>query len=160
MALMIPTSFQHVRGLTKSVLTQLPESITDQIPDGCSNNLRWLAGHILFAGEGLLLRLAGEAMELPAAWGNYFSRNTSPSDFDAETPAWGTILAAIEPSTERLLAELDRLDPAQRLPEPWRPASAPLVIETRGEALALATWHEALHVGQMMTYRNLLGARS
>lgn len=140
-------------------LQQVPPDIVDRIPPGCRNNIRWLAGHIALSTERLILKLAGEATFLPEEWVAWFSRDTSPADFTAATPAWPEILVALEESGAVVAAKLDEMDPARELVTPFRPQSAPIVAETVGAATAMALWHEGLHAGQIMTYRNILTAQ-
>lgn len=152
----VPSAFPTVRGFCGKVAGEMPPAIVDRIPPGCHNNVRWLVGHCLVSTERLILGFAGRPMVSPAGWEAYFAINTSPSDFDAGTPAWDALLAALAKSGEALLGELAALDPAEELPQPFDVPRAGLHFTTRGEMVAMATWHEATHVGQMMTYRNIL----
>lgn len=134
----------------------MPVDIVDGIPTGCHNNLRWLVGHCLVSAERLVLGFAGRPLISPTVWEEYFAINTSPANFNGGTPGWDELLAAMGTSSEALLAELAGLDPAEELPRPFDAPSVGLHLTTRGDMVAMATWHEAMHVGQMMTYKNLL----
>jgi len=156
MELMVPTAFPIVRGFTSQTCGGLPAEIVDTIPAGCANNLRWLLGHCILSAERLMLWRAGRAMVSPEAWATYFTRDTSPANFDAATPAWPDLLTQLAVSADAINMELAHLDPEEELAEPFSAPRAGLHLTTRGEMVAMATWHEAMHLGQMNTYRRLL----
>ena len=157
MQLTVPCVFDHVRGLLCQVVGETPADLADRIPPGCRNDLRWQLGHTILSAESLILGLAGEALAAPVEWRAWFARETSPGDFVADTPTWPDLRSALDTSTAALLKRLETLDPDETLSEPFAPRTAPIRIETRGGLVAMATWHEGLHLGQIMSYRNVLG---
>jgi hypothetical protein len=159
MAIRVPEHLSTVRGLTQQVVAALPPELAEAVPPGCGNNLRWQLGHVIVATEGLVFGLQREPMCVPPEWRRWFGRGTSPAAFSAATPDWTSLAEVLQTSSERILARLPELDPGRVLPEPFRPATAAVVIETVGAAIAMATWHEGYHLATMRTYARVLAGQ-
>ena len=124
-------------------------------PHEGGNCVNWILGHVV-ASRSSLLRLLGEEPVLGEAGEKRYARGSTPLADAADALPLSELLAAFESSQERLVSGLKRLDPAMLSDAPPPGAAVP-GIETLGQSLAIHSFHESYHIGQLGALRRILG---
>jgi uncharacterized damage-inducible protein DinB len=120
-------------------------------PNGNSNHMLWVAGHVIWA-RAAVMGLLGQPWSQP--WFPLFARGSKTVGAE-EYPASAEILNAFAEASTRLTAALDAAtDEALSAPGPERIPSADKTLA--GTILFLAH-HDAYHVGQAAYIRAWLG---
>jgi len=151
---------RFVRGRISGLVANTPAAVADDVPPNCRNSLRWQLGHIITVTERVAVGLSGAAVSYPEEWLRYFGPGTTVYNFDAGTPTWSDLVAALEASTEHMAATIPGLDLAAPLAVPFTPAAATLKIEFLWQAVAVAPLHDSAHMGMMRVYYRILTGRS
>ena len=120
-------------------------------PNGSSNHLLWVVGHVLWA-RGAVLGLLGSPWTAPAA--ELFARGVKVEDAD-KYPAPEEIVAALEDSSTRMTTALEQAS-EEKLAQPG-PERIPSVDGTVGGVINFLAFHETTHVGQAAYLRAYLG---
>ncbi|KON88209.1 DinB superfamily protein [Sporosarcina globispora] len=141
------TIFKHmetVRGITEKSINRIPEEISDIIPEGFNNSIRWNFGHIAFVQEKLVFGISGEAMKVPMNYEHFFGAGTKPADWTETLPSFTEIASVLSEQKPRIKTFLHgRLD--QKLPSPFINRSG-ITFHTTGEAFLFGFYHEAMHM--------------
>ena len=85
------TIIQHmetVRSLTEQTMKKIPEEISNIIPIGFNNNIRWNFGHIAFVQEKLVFASLGEEMNIPKEYEQLFGAGTKPAEWKVTPPSF------------------------------------------------------------------------
>lgn len=117
-------------------------------PDGATHSIAEIVGHIHFWQAWFLARIAGEARPIVAA-----AASGWPT---VDAAGWDEVRAAFEAGLEQAAVIGDRVD---RLDAPVVPTIEfpPLAAYTVREALVHIAVHNAHHLGQVITLRQVLG---
>ncbi len=141
------TIFNHmetVRGITEKSIERIPEEISDIIPEGFNNNIRWNFGHIAFVQDKIVFGILGEEMKVPKNYENLFGAGTKPSDWEVAPPSLTEIAAVLTDQKSRIKAFLPgRLD--EKLAKPFTNRGG-ITFYTAGEAFLFSFYHEAMHI--------------
>lgn len=141
------TIFNHmetVRGITEKSIERIPEEISDIIPEGFNNNIRWNFGHIAFVQDKIVFGILGEEMKVPKNYENLFGAGTKPSDWAVTPPSFTEIAAVLADQKSRIKAFLPgRLD--EKLAKPFTNRGG-ITFYTAGEAFLFSFYHEAMHI--------------
>ncbi|WP_026582436.1 DinB family protein [Bacillus sp. J33] len=141
------TIFNHmetVRGITEKSIERIPEEISDIIPEGFNNNIRWNFGHIAFVQDKIVFGILGEEMKVPKSYENLFGAGTKPSDWAVTPPSFTEIAAVLAEQKSRIKDFLPgRLD--EKLPKPYTNRGG-ITFYTAGEAFLFSFYHEAMHI--------------
>lgn len=124
-------------------------------PEPAGNSLNWIVGHLVATYDHLLPVLGGEPV-LAGEQKALYDRGTTPlADAEKAVPI-DTLRQAFATAHERVVEGLGKL-PEERLaePAPFSPTKNP--DETLGSLLAILTFHQAYHVGQLGIGRRLAG---
>jgi len=120
-------------------------------PNGSSNHLLWVVGHVLWA-RGAVLGLLGSPWTSPSA--ALFARGVKVEDA-GKYPAPEELSAALSDSSARLTAALEGAS-EEELAKPG-PEKIPSVDGTVGGVVSFLAFHETTHVGQAAYLRAYLG---
>ncbi|MEM1503097.1 DinB family protein [Domibacillus sp. 8LH] len=136
--------FIFARNAALGTIAKAPENKWDEIPAGFSNNIRWNAGHIFVAAEGLL-HLADEAYEtVHPDWNALFATGTRPANWPAEFPSAEEITNALQEQLNRV----ERHFSAKLGEKAAKPVTiGPLEMTTVEALLQFVTFHEGMHTG-------------
>jgi hypothetical protein len=124
-----------------------------------TNNIRWLAGHLVAGRYRNLARLGVHAEEYPPM-DKYVLKNTPPPNaiaFDpaVDYPSLAESLAYWKQYSEQFMQALKNVTKEQ-----WSetiPFTVPIGGNTIGDALTFIAMHETYHIGQMSLMRKSLG---
>ena len=141
-------AFAHLSILRNKNIS-LFENVTEKqvllIPEKFSNNLYWQAGHILTTQMSLLYRRSN--LEMPLIDKNYisyFSKGTSPSDFDSEIPTFNKLLYELKESLSKLQKDLHNYSKA-KYDVPVQ-VSFGMTLHSFHDAVLTIPYHEAYHL--------------
>jgi hypothetical protein len=135
---------ETVRGITEQLIKKIPEEISDIIPNGFNNNIRWNFGHIAFVQEKLIFGLLDEEMSIPKDYEQLFGAGTKPAEWKGTPPSFAEIALILMEQKTRIKEFIPgRLN--EKLPTPFTNRGG-ITFYTVGETLLFSFYHEALHV--------------
>ena len=133
-----------MRGITEHTMKKMPEEISDLIPKGFNNNIRWNFGHIAFVQEKLVFGLLDEDMNIPKDYENFFGTGTKPAEWKEAPPSFTEIAEVLAKQKTRIQDFLQgRL--LEKLPPPFTNRGG-ITFYTVGEVFLFSFYHEALHI--------------
>lgn len=141
-----------------------------KIPDGLSNNLIWIFGHLVRSRDFLLLKIANFKMNFPEKLDPLFAKNSSPKNWQWQ----GNRLLLTDGSTlskEELLKEILSFEEQEFIfllefitktsskneyleKNPYE-TSMGFVIDSLEKAFEYNLMHESIHLGQIQVYNKL-----
>ena len=148
-------------GFTMHYLRLLVEGIDDAQmavqPAPQINHPAWLLGHLAIAADYVPLVL-GEKMSLPEAWHKQlFGPGSLPTTERDRYPSKAELVASLERLYERNL-QLVAAAPEATLAAPHKIEFFLPLLPTVGDMVAhLMSTHVAFHLGQLSTWRRLMG---
>ena len=148
---MIFDQFEFARNITLHVAKDINEENADIIPNGFPNSLRWQLGHVYASVEGIVFHMANETLNLPEGYGELFNRGTRPADWKVTPPKLDEIMPLLTEQVNRVKETFTgRLD--EKLSQPMNAGS--LTLQTIGELLSFASFHESEHIGCMKSLKS------
>ncbi len=156
--------FEHERTLYRMLLdyarrlvADLPEGRMTEQPAPGMNHPLWVLGHLAICTDYAAGILGDKTQACPDAWHREFGPSSIPVPDPPVRPTRDELWTALESGHARVEALLPRADPAT-LAEPHAIDFLRPAIRTNGELLAhLLTTHEAIHLGQLSTWRRAAG---
>lgn len=124
------------------------------------NHAAWLLGHLAVAADYVPMVL-GEKMSLPDSWHKeLFGPGSTPTTDRARYPSKAELVSELERLYQRNL-QLVRAAPESKTAAPHQIAYFLPVLPTVGDMLAhLMSTHASFHLGQLSTWRRLMGLPS
>lgn len=151
----VVASFAQFVGLNDHLLNKSLEGLSDvqlrQHPDGESNPMLWIAGHIA-ATRNLLAKALGTGIDLP--WAGKFGQKTQPEE-DGDYPSGSEVLAALKVLGDQLRERLAQMADAD-LSKP-APRDVPIPDKSVRGLIAFVVYHESYHLGQLVYLKKWLG---
>ncbi len=154
----IPTQIAHAAASFRMNAQLLDKSFDglsaeewEKCPGDSSNNMIWIAGHIVWARSRVLM-LLGKEWSRP--WLDLFQRGSNPGDAAGyQSPeelvaAWEDVKTVLSPALEEASAEV--------LAAPG-PEKIPSFDGKLSGVVAFLAWHEGYHVGQAAYLHRWLG---
>lgn len=138
---------RNTEGITHDESVQLPQ------PSG--NSMNWVGGHVVATRDGLLQTLGQEPV-WSASEQERYGRRSPPLIDPAKALPWEQILQDLATTQERLRVGLGTIT-SERLASPMPAEQNPFGVDTLGDMLAVFTFHESYHVGQLGILRRLYG---
>ncbi|MBY6036612.1 DinB family protein [Fictibacillus nanhaiensis] len=149
---MLFDQLEFARHITLKVAEGVTEENADIVPEGFPNSLRWQLGHILASVEGIVFHFANESVNMPETYGALFDRGTRPSDWNTTPPTLEEIKSLLAKQMSRVKETFEgRLDEKLANPLPLGPT---MQLETIGELIGFAAFHESEHIGVMKSLKN------
>jgi DinB superfamily len=136
---------ETVRGITEQTIKKIPEEISDIIPKGFNNNIRWNFGHIAFVQEKLVFGLLGEEMSIPKNYEQFFAAGTKPAEWEGTPPSFAELAVILTEQKARIKDFIIKGRLHEKLPTPFTNRGG-ITFYTVGEAFLLSFYHEALHI--------------
>jgi hypothetical protein len=141
---MIFNHMETVRRITEQAIKKSPEEISDIVPEGFNNNIRWNFGHIAYIQEKLVLGLIGEKMNIPDQYEQFFAPGTKPSEWKETPPSFTEISLVLSEQKTRIKNFLPgRFEKKLATPFTNRGGNT---FQTVGETFLFSFYHEALHM--------------
>jgi hypothetical protein len=134
----------------------LPADRFAEQPAAGVNHPAWIVGHLAIAAD-FGLKFCGARTVCPAGWSGLFAPGTTPKADPGLYPPKAELLAVYDLAHDRLTAAVPHADPAA-LTGPQPLAFLRPHIATVGDLLShILSTHEAFHLGQLSTWRRVLG---
>jgi hypothetical protein len=144
---------------TYQVFRRNTEGITHEeslrLPQPGGNCMNWVGGHVVAVRDGLLASL-GQTRVWSAAEQSIYGRKSPTLTDPATALPWERIVQDLEKTQERLRAGVAALT-TERLASPMPAENNPFGVDSVGDSLAVFTFHESYHVGQLGILRRLAG---
>jgi hypothetical protein len=145
--------FEFARNATLKVAQGITEENADIIPNGYPNSLRWQLGHIYVAVEGIVFHFANEIPKLPEGYMDLFKSGTKTTGWNITPPTIEELLPLLSEQVNRVKETFaGRLD--EKISTPFTMGS--LKLETIGELLSYASFHESEHIGIIKSLKNAI----
>jgi uncharacterized damage-inducible protein DinB len=147
--------FRYNNNFTTNFVKDLSPEEWFKRPEGATNHVAWIVGHIIWARTAVLSRLGSQ---WSAPWLSMFARGEKVDDsaaypsHDTLMDAWRDVAAALGSALENASDEAM----AQPAPQPGPPSADHKISGT----IRFLAWHETYHVGQISYVRSLLGHKS
>ena len=147
---------ENVRQVSEGMLEafQTPEQWTHQVHPS-ANHALWFAGHMSVSDNFFVSVVAPERAKELDGYGEKFGMGSQPTSDPAAYPPAPEVLEVMRERRQTLLSALDGLTD-EDLAKPT-PEGTPDMFSDIGSVFEMATWHEALHAGQMSIARRALG---
>jgi hypothetical protein len=118
----------------------------------------WLLGHLALVPD-FLAHILGTSPHMDPAWLRQFGPGSVPSNDRAAYPSKVELLAAYEAAHDRMIAAVRQADPvALRVSHGVDLEILKVGLPTKADVVShLLTSHEAAHLGQLSTWRCLVG---
>jgi hypothetical protein len=150
---MLFDQLEFARNITLHLAKDISEQDSDLIPSGYPNSLRWQLGHIYTSIEGIVFHFADETMNLPEGYSELFNTGTRPSEWKTTPPMLEEIIPLLSEQINHVKETFSgRLEEKIAKPLPV----GPLKLETIGELLSFASFHESEHIGIIKSLKNAL----
>ena len=148
----IITLTQQTRNLLKGSTKNLSPEQWLAMPEKFDNNIAWNVGHIIAVQQSLFYRLSGLKTYTDKSFVKMYNQGTSPADW-AEQPDPAELIALLDATTASLQADFDNGVFVE-----FRPfsTSTGLSVNTIEESAAFNLYHEGLHLGAILSIKNLL----
>jgi hypothetical protein len=131
------------------------ERMAEQPAEGI-NHPAWVVGHLAWTADRALEVLGGSAT-LPADWPALFGRGSTPTASRSAYASKDELLRALEEGYEHLRQRVKSATPEQ-LSQPTTNRLARETLPTSKEFIAfLLSGHFGVHLGQLSTWRRLIG---
>ena len=123
------------------------------IPDGRDDNVIWNVGHLLCSLSRLTYVFSGHPLPIPEHYLELFGKGTSAKNW-TESPNVAEVLAnftsvAVQVEMDYVSGKFNGYKSLQITPED--------TISSVEEAVAFHCFHEGLHIGMIITLKELLG---
>lgn len=137
------------RNWTVEFLLTIPEELSDQIPQGHNNSIRWNAGHILVGWDNTMFPAVNKERQLHPSYHLLFPRGSKPEHWTEQPPSMEEIIMQLErqPSIIEQACKGHLDDP---LKEPF------LGMRTLGDMFIFHMNHENLHMGIIKSVKQFL----
>ncbi|MCB0211316.1 MAG: DinB family protein [Anaerolineae bacterium] len=145
-------SLIKTRHLIEEAVSDLSPQQMLSIPSGFDNNIAWNLGHIVVVQQLLHYRLCGLEMAVSQQQIAMFKTGTSPTEWQAE-PDLDSIIALLHELPKKLLDDYQagRFGNFNSFT-----TSTGIYLETLEDAIAFNNFHEGLHLGFILSLRNLV----
>lgn len=141
--------FLIARSRLLNTLGKVAPEEADRKPEGFNNTIHWHAGHILLIAEKFLFVAPGGENGLPAHYDTFFANGTKPGDWTDTPPSMEEIIDRLQDQENRFKAC------EAALPKPFTLGSG-LVMETAGQLINMAIYHEGVHTGYMNAMKRMV----
>ncbi|MGN8647279.1 DinB family protein [Gracilibacillus sp. HCP3S3_G5_1] len=142
--------FKLTRGLFVDSISSIPKHLMDLQLSGLRNTIHWHIGHVLVITEEVANFPNRNKSRLPECYQALFGRGTKPSDWPQVVPDIDQLIVDLQDQ----LIRIEHLSPEQvkeRLTEPFDG------MDCFEEFASLVLFHEAFHLGQILTMQQVLG---
>jgi hypothetical protein len=140
----------------RTLLTDIPDERLAEQPVAGVNHPAWILGHLALTADSALEKL-GAQKALPAEWATLFAPGSKPSASRGAYPSREELLRAVEQGYQQLRQKATAAGP-ELLSRPTTNPRAREGLPTLRELVAfLLTGHMGVHLGQLSSWRRLIG---
>ena len=140
----------------RMLLADITDERMAEQPVAGVNHPAWILGHLAWAADGTVEKLGG-AKALSGQWAALFGAGSQPSASRALYPSKDELLRTLEQSYRDLRQKSATADPEQ-LSRPTTNPRAKEALPTLQEMVAfLLTGHVGIHLGQLSSWRRMIG---
>jgi hypothetical protein len=141
---------------SKLLLAEIPDERMAEQPVAGVNHPAWVLGHLAISAD-LAIRLLGGERLTPKEWVTLFGPGSAPTTTRGDYPAKAELVRLFE-QTFATARELAKTADPEKLAGPNPNARLRVHLPTAAGAVALLlTGHLGLHLGQISTWRRLIG---
>ena len=149
-------NYQFNLSFLKMLVENIEEGKMCEQPGGIVNHPAWTLPHLV-TGSEFAGQLLGLEPLMPQDWFAKYGRGSTPSTDPADYPSKTDALAALDAHHARVSAACGNVDPSL-LERPTPDEDFRQVMPTVGDALVfLLAAHEAVHIGQITSWRKAMG---
>ena len=141
-----------VRRQTLSVVREVPEKVSEIIPDGVNNHIKWNAGHIYFVLERFSFSVNQEPTEVPEHYDSLFRPGSKPREITSAWPSMNELVDRLEGQVSRI-EKLYESRLQETVKSPYT-TSKGLKLTTVEEFLSFCLYHEGMHFDKIKTILN------
>lgn len=145
-----------INGISRKTLSQFLQGYTleqlNAIPEGFSNNLIWNIGHIVVVQQLLVYNLSGLPMMVSEEMITKYKKGTKP-EHNATQAEVDEIQSLLFETINQTKADLDN-----KIFKNYNeyPTSTGFVLKNAEDAIDFNVYHEALHIGIMMSIKKFI----
>lgn len=152
----LPLAFKTLRITRRHMLTELDGLSHEEmlvIPEGRDDNVLWNVGHLLCSLSRLTYVFSGHALPIPERYLELFGKGTSARDW-TENPEPAEVLDRFKSMPGQIEADYIAGNFKDYKTLQITPDDTIASVE---EAVAFHCFHEGLHIGMIITLKELLG---
>ena len=143
-------------GFGQRLLSEIPDERMTEQPLPGVNHPAWILGHLALTADGVGEMFGGK-ITLPAEWRTLFGQGTQPSSVRSGYPSKSELLRAFEECHHRLREQVAAAGP-ELLAQPTTNPRAREAFPTLKELAAfILTGHVGVHLGQLSSWRRMIG---
>ena len=144
-----------IRSMTVKNMQAIDPALTDRMPTGYRNHIRWQAIHLWFVLERFAFHLTGAGYPAHDADLVLYGNGSSPANWvGVDVPKMEEVVALMSSQAERIRTALSgKLD--QPLVQPLTTATG-LTMNSARALITYAIFHEGMHLSQIKMYVKLL----
>jgi hypothetical protein len=140
----------------RTLLADVAEERMAEQPLPGVNHPAWVLGHLAWAADGTLAKLGGQSA-LPSGWAALFGVGSKPSAERGDYPSKDELLRAVEQSYQQLRQKAATASPEQLAQPTANPRAKELLPTLRETTAFLLTGHLGVHLGQLSSWRRMIG---
>jgi hypothetical protein len=151
----LPVAFKTLRTTRWHMMREIEGLDTNRmlvIPPGRDDNIIWNVGHLLCSLSRLTYVFSGFPLPIPEEYLGIYGKGSSAAAWDG-TPDVEKTLELFNGMPDRIEADYK----AGRFQEYKTLTLGPNTVESVEEAVAFHCFHEGLHIGMIITLKELLG---
>lgn len=140
----------------RMLVEDLPDERMAEQPMPGVNHPAWILGHLAWStdrGRSLL----GLEAECPPEWTTMFGFGSTPSTNRGDYPSRDELVRAVERGFERLREQATSASPEQLQQPTTNPRTKEFLPTVRDAITMLLTSHPGIHLGQLTTWRRMIG---
>jgi hypothetical protein len=120
------------------------------------NHPAWILGHLAVTADTAMTLLGAEKV-LPSEWGALFGFGSKPTESRSRYPSKTELLQAVEQAYERVRQEVSAATPEQLSEPTSHPRMKDLLPTTKDRIAFMLTGHVGTHLGQLSSWRRMIG---
>ncbi|MGV3463853.1 MAG: DinB family protein [Heyndrickxia sp.] len=144
-----------VRNNTMNELADVTDALSEIIPSGFTNNIKWNVGHIFFIQEKFSFHFAGETMSISEEFSNLFCPGSKPEEGKENVPTIMELKEMLSKQVERVEKNFQhRLNEIS--PIGGYTTSKGLRLSSVEEFLSFCLYHEGMHFEKIKILKKLI----
>ncbi len=140
----------------RTLLADIPDARLAEQPQPGVNHPAWILGHLTLVADNVLGRLGGTKV-LTADWGPRYGMGSKPSTNRGDYPSKEEMLRAFEERHQQLRQTASSATAQQLAVENPNPRMRENLPTLQQLVAFILTGHVGVHLGQLTTWRRLIG---